>query len=325
MLWIRKALDILAGKPDCGYRAGGRPAVEPSALAALALLKAGRVEPAALALDWLADVQASDGSLGVDGSTPRPSWTTGWAVLAWQAALPGQDSRATKTDPQAERRQGDEARWTVLAERAAAWILSTGGHTHPRPPEVAHDTTLQGWPWVESTDSWVEPTAISLMALKASGQADHPRSREAVRLLLDRMLPSGGWNYGNTVVLGNTLRPHVQPTGLALAALTGEPSASRHVKRSLAYLKRALSQRRTTASLCYALIGAAAHGYRPEAADRWLQAAANRELAGEASPYKLALLTLACCVPECAWLARILSRRAPHHEASRLPSASTGM
>ena len=45
--------------------------------------------------------------------------------------------------------------------------------------------------------------------------AAEPRIREAVRLLWDRQLPHGGWNYGNTVVLKQELRPHLLPTGLA--------------------------------------------------------------------------------------------------------------
>ncbi|MHC4181618.1 MAG: hypothetical protein ACYSWU_29345 [Planctomycetota bacterium] len=254
-----ETLDLLAGQPCWGYRAEGATAVEPTALAAMALAAGRRREAAERGLQWLAEVQ----------------------------------------DPP----------WTDAAEKAIAWILSFRGRSLPRSASLEHDTTLCGWPWVESTHSWVEPTAINLMALKRSGKADHVRSREAVALLLDRMLPSGGWNYGNTKVLGNTLRPHVQPTGLALAALHGEPSAAEHVQQSIDYLDRVLSEKTTSVSLCYALIGLAAHGHRPAAADRWLEAAWRRALGHDASPYKLALLTMARLGSDCPWFADALVGR----------------
>ena len=38
-------------------------------------------------------------------------------------------------------------------------------------------------------------------------------------MLLDRACPEGGWNAGNAVVYGVPLRPHVDATAIALAAL----------------------------------------------------------------------------------------------------------
>jgi hypothetical protein len=38
-------------------------------------------------------------------------------------------------------------------------------------------------------------------------------------MLLDRACPEGGWNAGNAVVYGVPLRPHIDATALALAAL----------------------------------------------------------------------------------------------------------
>ena len=53
-----------------------------------------------------------------------------------------------------------------------------------------------------------------------------------------------------------------------------------------------LPQRTTTASLCYALMGLAAHGLWPQAANGWLQSAYRRTLARHGSPYHVALLVL---------------------------------
>lgn len=284
MAWIDEALTRLSDGPCCSYTPAGPTAVEPTALAAMALWQSGCFEPATRALAWLSEVQANDGSLGITRTDKRPGWPTGWGVLAWRM------------------KAGDSAA-TDAAGRAIAWILSLRVESPAQTSEMGHNTRLQAWPWVEGTHSWVEPTAINLMALKRSGQGDHPRSREAVGMLVDRVLPTGGWNYGNRIVLGNTLRPQVQPTGLVLAALAGEPTAARACELSLTYLGQSLSDRTTTASLCYALIGAAMHGQRPPQAERWLEAAYRRTLARDASPYKLALLILAASRQPSPWYA----------------------
>jgi hypothetical protein len=132
-----------------------------------------------------------------------------------------------------------------------------------------------------------------VLALKAAGNGDHPRTREAVRLIGDRLLPAGGCNYGNTTVLGQTLLPHVQPTGLAMMALADEKLPVPQVTLSLNFLQRELCQDTTTSSLCYGLLGLAAHDRMPPDRGEWLNRAHNRSISKGASCYKLALLALA--------------------------------
>ena len=261
-----------------------------------------RIEPARRALDWLMEIQAPDGSLGIRASQNNPHWATGWAVMAWQLAA----AEAPPAYPVHRPADGSSIApatlsWADAARRGLAWLLAWKGESQPASPELRHDTALQGWSWVEGTHSWVEPTAINLWALKTSGRADHPRSREAVRLLLDRMLPSGGWNYGNTAVLGTTLRPHVQPTGLALAALAGEEEAAAACGQAVRALSAMISAKTTAASLAYALIGMAGHRTWPPGADAWLAAAGQRALDRNASGYTLALLALASHGSQCPW------------------------
>src|SRR5262249_9989037 len=120
--------------------------------------------------------------------------------------------------------------WTILEHhtnprrRAATWLLAEKGQ--PIPSEAAsegsivgHDPSLIGWPWIDGTHSWMEPTALAILALGREGLAAHARVAEGVRLLYDRALPHGGWNYGNRSVFGRELRPQPGPTGLALLAL----------------------------------------------------------------------------------------------------------
>jgi hypothetical protein len=84
------------------------------------------------------------------------------------------------------------------------------------------NNALQGWPWVGGAFSWVEPTAWCVLALKKH-RADVPdaghRIAEAETLLFDRACTSGGWNYGNSNMMGQDLRPYVPTTALALLAL----------------------------------------------------------------------------------------------------------
>ena len=77
---------------------------------------------------------------------------------------------------------------------------------------TGHDTNLKGWSWRSDTFSWCEPTSMAMMALEVAGYGGHPRLIEAQRLLLDRQIPGGGWNYGNTTVFGQVLNPMPEST-----------------------------------------------------------------------------------------------------------------
>jgi hypothetical protein len=164
----------------------------------------------------------------------------------------------------------------------------TTGSSH----DFGHDPTLTGWPWVVGTHSWVEPTGFALLALRAAGMTEHPRVREGFKLLLDRALPEGGWNYGNTRVMSNTLRPFPEATGVALAALGGESPDTR-IDAGIVYLKHELVRIRAPMSLSWGLIGLGAWNTRPESDQEWLAEAANRTLQRELNVEYAALLLLA--------------------------------
>jgi hypothetical protein len=271
--WIPDVVDRLAEQPVCGYYLGQTPASEPTALAAWALAAHGLASPAVPALDYLASLQAADGSVGIRSGESQPGWPTALAMLAWRSA--GND------------------RYARHMEQGANWLLNMRSVAAPPSPYIAHDTTLVAWPWAAGTHAWVEPTAQAVLALKAAGQKEHARTREAVRVLIDRQIPGGGCNYGNTVCLGQKLRPHVQPTGAALAALADEHDAKERVALSTTWLAKSLSAQTATTSLCWGVLGLAAQGALSKEAPSWLDAAAQRTLRNDRSPYKLALLALA--------------------------------
>jgi hypothetical protein len=268
-----------AAHPDggWGYLEGAAPCTEPTCLACLAL-SAYKTDTEAYArgLAWLARLQRPDGSVPVASNVTSPCWTTGLAVLAWSAPI------------------GDIAvHYRPQIEKAAHWLLHTRGKPiAPNPKVYGHDTTLEGWSWVENTHAWVEPTAYAVLALIAAGEAKHPRVRQGLQLLLDRAIPGGGWNYGNTRVFANTLRPFPGPTGIALTALAEEPPDSR-IDSGIAYLTSVLQRVRAPLSLSWGLMGLSAWGKRPDESPQWLEECARRVLRSPPNAMYDALLLLA--------------------------------
>src|SRR5271157_1467092 len=106
----------------------------------------------------------------------------------------------------------------------ASWLVRLKFRLSDR--QVRFDPTKYGWPWVPDTVSWVVPTSMALITLGRAkrqglirGSELEKRMRLGAEMLLDRACPEGGWNAGNAVVYGVPLRPHVDATALALAAL----------------------------------------------------------------------------------------------------------
>ncbi len=283
MNWISSAIESLARQPICGYYPGQPPATEPTALAALALAGWSSLAQARAAAEWLAGLQAADGSLGVRQNAAKPCWPTPLAVLAWQAT------------------GGELNRFAGQIEKGNHWSLSIYGERGEPSELFGHQMTLSAWPWVEGTHSWVEPTALQVLALKRSELGRHPRVREAVELLIDRQLPGGGCNFGNTIVLGKVLPPYIQSTGMAMLALAGEPDCDGRVERSLAYLGRAISPRTTPVSFAWGLMGLTAHGRRPAEAEAWLEQVA-KSVPDRMGPMPSALLLLAALAERCPLL-----------------------
>jgi len=260
-----------------GYSPSAAPCAEPTALSCLALSPRGiEADVVHRGLSLLARLQRPDGSVSVALNIESPCWPTGLAVLAWSLS------------------EGNSApRYRPQTEKAVEWLLRNRGKaTEPNPVVYGHDTTLTGWSWVESTHAWVEPTAYAILALRAAGNGEHPRVREGIRLLLDRAIPGGGWNYGNPRIYKSTLRPFPGPTGIALTALAGQPGDSR-IEAGIAYLGHELLHVRSPLSLGWGLIGLTAWGRRPDDASVWLEKSAKRALLGRPSPVNDALLLLA--------------------------------
>ncbi len=264
-----------------GYRAGASACAEPTALAALALiasaegpLSASDLPPSTAAAEWLASIQRPDGSIGIKGAAASPGWMTPYAILVWNNLGRFQEER----------------------KRAGGWLLKLKGQTlDPRedPLKIAgHDTTIVGWPWVADTHSWLEPTCLAILALGREGYAAHPRVVEGLRLIRNRSLDGGGWNYGNKSVFGRALRAQPAPTGLALLTLAGIDAPGPMIANAARYLRETLPGVRASASLVWGLLGLRAWGVSIASADDWLaESFAKASGRPDAAP-KLACLLL---------------------------------
>jgi hypothetical protein len=222
--------------------------------------------------------QGEDGRVWVSREHPDSYWPTALAILAWQGSPASQGARS----------------------RAVHFLLETTGGHSPRKPEdpLAHDTLLKGWPWIENTHSWIEPTALSILALQATEHGQHDRVREAIRMILDRQLLHGGWNYGNTLVFGRELHPMPESTGAALSGLGGLVGQEK-VVRSISYLQGEIDRLRTPISLGWGLLGLAAWDLWPSNGTGLVERClANQTRYGEYDTSALCLLFLGALAGE---------------------------
>jgi hypothetical protein len=136
------------------------------------------------------------------------------------------------------------------------------------------------------------------MALRATGHGRHDRVLEAIRMLLDRQLSHGGWNYGNTLMFGKELHPMPDSTGAALAGLAGVVGQEK-VARSILYLQGEIDRLRTPISLGWSLLGLAAWNLWPSNGAALVERClANQSRYGEYDTSALCLLFLGALVGE---------------------------
>jgi hypothetical protein len=218
--------------------------------------------------------QRPDGALPVSQNLAKPGWSTPYGILLWNLLDGYEDPR----------------------RRACHWLLSVAGETHEAKPGddlVGHDPSLAGWPWVEGTHSWIEPTAMAILALCREGFFRHPRVHEGTRMITDRALDHGGWNCGNKSVFGRELRPQPGPTALALLALAARRQPSNAVTRALNYLRALLPGVRSAVSVGWGVLALRAQNAMPVQAATWLAEAYKETTGRPDAVISLALLLLA--------------------------------
>ncbi|MFQ5529700.1 MAG: prenyltransferase/squalene oxidase repeat-containing protein [Gemmatimonadota bacterium] len=246
----------------------GRPSTtESTSWAALAFSAEGKSEAADSAIRWLVEHQLDSGAWPHSPGMPEPSWMTSAALLALSEASSARDAVA----------------------RGARWLLGQRGRTFPFLTRVFYrfwpdrvqvrlDPELRAWPWTEGAFSWCEPTSMAMLALRRLDPRLVPgtlrfRLREGESLLLDRVCSGGGWNYGNSWVLGEDLWPYPDTTALALLALTDRRDDSR-VAESLDALQGMLAEHESSLSLslgvlCLEVFGMDSAPYRRRLDGLW--------------------------------------------------------
>jgi hypothetical protein len=217
---LRQAL-LASRNPDGGwpYYAGKTSRLEPTVWALLALQAAGERIAANALLAW----PRSDGWFLDRSSNAVNVGFNALAAIGLAALAPGAPERPA----------------------LGAALVRARGVKLPQVPGFAQDNSIQGWPWLDGTFSWVEPTAMAVIALKGLRTLPEAQGRisDGERLLLDRACRGGGWNFGNANVLGRDLEPYTAPTALALIALRDRADAEA-VRRGRQYLvSHALAER----------------------------------------------------------------------------------
>ena len=225
----------------------------------------------------LSEVQAGDGSVNIAVDHTDAYWPTALSVLAWNGSSLHESHR----------------------HRGVQFLLETTGRHWVKGPDepIQHDPRIPGWSWIAGTHSWVEPTALAICALRSNGLAGHQRVSEGVRLLLDRQLPKGGWNYGNTKVFGTELHPNPESTGAALQALAGLVP-NQDIRKSLEYLRDEVARARTPIAVGWGLLGLGAWGEEFKGStDLIPKTLARQERYGPYDTSSLALLLLPMVAP----------------------------
>ena len=214
-----------------GYYAGKASRLEPTCWALLALLEDRRPEDAAVVeagLHLLAKWQRADGLIAEPVLPPNLAFN-GLASLVFSAARTSAFAEGSH-----DAVQGRVLAGIVSVRSAKVWAWDS---------PARQDNSLVGWPWTENAFGWIEPTACCVLALKKHGvrqapPGTHERLEQAERLLYDRQCTGGGWNYGNSEVMGQKLHAYVPPSALALLALQDRRTRT-EVRQSLDYLLRA--------------------------------------------------------------------------------------
>lgn len=234
-----------------GYFPGKQSWLEPTAYAMLALHGAPGSD-AAVERSWslVRSWELADGSVRPGVGIADGTWVT--ALLVTLACVRGV--------------------YDENVARSAGWLLRVAGAEHNllmrsfsylNLLKTKLDVSHEGWPWRNGNASWIEPTALTLVALKkvkahfASAELDH-RVREGEELVLSRRCSDGGWNCGNPNVLNFDLPSYPESTGLALVGLQGR--SAKELARPLEVARRFRAETKSSLAKAWLAVALRLHG-----------------------------------------------------------------
>jgi squalene cyclase len=158
-------------------------------------------------LNWLRDTQNSDGGWGIKQHDSQSGWQTSWALLALNSS--SGDPQAIQAGVNWLRKFG----FSSLEDNETNKLIQK---------QFNIDTNLSGWTWQPGQASWIEPTAMALLALHQTAQISEEDQMilEAVQYLDDRRCQGGGWNFGNPVMFNKPLPSRIHHTALCIITLS---------------------------------------------------------------------------------------------------------
>ena len=239
-----------------GFHRGAQSRVEATSWALLAMHEQ---EPEAAkaftrnGLEYLRRAQLEDGSWPASPGQSAGCWVT--SLASW--ALLG--------DPESKKAVESGLRWLCEDRpRDINLIRRIVRKLKPGQQVSRQNNSLRGWGWTPRTASWVEPTALALIALEQAPEGLRPggfekRVRMAKLMICDRMCPGGGWNCGNPMVYGVPGDPAVGQTVWALLALRSELGREEKLL-SLQWLENNLQSNLGVASIALTRICLEAYG-----------------------------------------------------------------
>ena len=266
---------------------GRQSNTEATSFAVVALDASKRQESAVKrGLDWLIRHQNRDGSWPLSDASSEGSWTTSLAIIAL-SRYPEHRSAVIPAANWVLERKGSKP--GILAELIQAITFKRNSDQL--------NANLVGWSWVPRTFSWIEPTSYALMALKKvksllSGSNVNERIRQGELMIHDRMCRGGGWNYGNSKVLGEALWPYPDLTAVALIALQDRAHTEPN-RESLQALERMMNETNSGLALSWGTICLSL--YQQDVAE-WQRRIENcyqlTGFLGETKPLALSILAL---------------------------------
>jgi hypothetical protein len=189
-----------------GYATNQMPVVEATAVALLAI----RDDPGAESsyqkgISWLIDCQHEDGGWGIYQADTESGWQTAWALITLRYSNQNSGSIARAED------------W--LFHVGTAYISSE--EFLAKAIDLPDNPGALVWPWMPDQVCWIEPTALSVLALENHSPSTIGSKRLIAALEYFRVnrTPSGGWDVGNAGALDTKIIPRAYPTSLVLMAL----------------------------------------------------------------------------------------------------------
>ena len=276
------AVDFLIStqNPDggWGYAPLESSAVEPTSAVLLALREyPSCAQRCRRSIDWLRSTQHPDGGWGFNSLDSESAWQTAWAVLALVRAGEG----------------------GYFVDRAVQWLLRattlqlSEDTIQASKAILKIDLSLRGWPWLQGEASFVEPTALAILALESiPGLGDRERMREGLRYIQDRRCPGGGWNVGNPVMFHSAPPAEAYFTAVVLLAFS-RLAPGNILSEDIKVLRSEMHREGGVLALAWGLLALRTLGQDDTSAESRLVSMATRRGGWADNPYRTAVALMA--------------------------------